>query len=148
MRDWTRGTISTRSLKRTRSTLPPVGAVVEVWVGRWVGDELPCDESKSIKCWASYILLLLLFFNYFFLKNKKTKEQEAEREEIESGVCWPECAWERVAENRREETWILNLVSSFGHGIFSVDCKLNAAFLNCPLPTFVFQKCSWWFFFA
>lgn len=99
MRDWTRGTISTRSLKRTRSTLLPlgVGASEEWVVGRWVGDELMLmlmllslsPEShdfgspkfglscKSIKRCASNILWFSLgfvcgsLFVYRSLKKKK-----------------------------------------------------------------------------
>lgn len=39
MRDSTRGTISTRFLKRTRSTLPEFAGAVSEKEGGWVGEE-------------------------------------------------------------------------------------------------------------
>lgn len=74
MRDCTRGTISTRSLKRSLSTLAAVPAAEaedrEDWVRRWIGEELSSPESqdlgsprlelscKSMKCCGSNIVFL------------------------------------------------------------------------------------------
>lgn len=79
MRDWTSGTISTKSLKSTRSKLPLVPEAAaelasEDWVWRWAKDVLSSAESqelgspklelscKSTKCWPSYIASSSLVF--------------------------------------------------------------------------------------
>lgn len=102
MRDWTRGTISTRSLKRTRSTFPPAEEASWEWFGWWVGEELLLLSSeshdfgspkllefccKSTKRWASYILFLFLFLSFL----STLLYWEFEGESLLSWKFWGSC---------------------------------------------------------
>lgn len=109
MRDWTRGTISTRSLKRTRSTLLLWVVVVEEWAREdWVGDELASPESHDFRSWpkllelscdcrkfcASYILFFSNLSSFSKIKFEKLSNRESrtgeerEREWHSRGLCF------------------------------------------------------------
>lgn len=155
MRDWTRGTISTRSLKRTRSTLLPVGVgASEEWVvGRWVGDELMLmlmlllslsPEShdfgspkfglscKSIKRWASNIVWFCFFFfcgSVFVYRSLKMKMWIF----FWSGVRSMSKSESGERERKKEVFDFWKSCGFFGHGS-STEIGWNVGLTKIPPP--------------